>query len=275
MPTPPVPPLPPTSLKSKAEGIKKSFLGLKIFSNLKVIVTTLTIIIIIALSFLYYYYGVLLIPVSEFSGTTEKVGYGPENLGQENPGTPQTPEAPDLPETPQQPQLPEGEYTKITSYFPPAVLPTATKQGKCQLNSIAQPYRQDTWRCVAENKVYDPCFAIQEDKVICQMNPLVNDIFIIKLASPLLPKTAKDNWAWFLTFNDGTYCAPYTGRRPQVQNEEVYYGCKTPTGNQTMVILGELKKSTKWTARTAILLFQNNQWKVSSIKEMEVKEVWQ
>ena len=265
--------LPPST--DKTEETKKGFSGFKIFSNLKIIVTTVTIIIIIALSFLYYYYGTLLALVSDFSGTTEKVYPKAEIPGPQTPGIPQTPETPQLPEAPQQPQLPEGEYTKITSYFPPAVLPTTIKQGRCLLNSIAQPYRQDTWRCVADNKVYDPCFAIQEDKVVCQMNPLTSDIFLIKLTNPLLPKTTKDNWAWFLTFNDGTYCAPYTGKRPQVQGEEVYYGCKMPTGNQMMVILGELKKGVKWTAKTAILFLQNNQWKISSTKEVEVKEIWQ
>ena len=263
-------------LVEKIEEIKKRFSGFNIFSNLKVIITTITIIIIIALSFLYYYYGVLLAPMSDFSGITEKAYPKTETPEPQGSEIPQIPEAPQLPEAPQQPQLPEGQYTKVISYFPPAVLPSTTKVGKCLLNSIAHPYRQDTWRCVAENKVYDPCFAIQEDKVVCQMNPLVSsDIFLIKLTNPLLPKITKDNWAWFLNFEDGTYCAPYTGKRPQVQNEEVYYGCKMPTGNQTMVILGELKKGTKWTAKTAILFFQNSQWKISSVKEMEVKEVWQ
>ncbi|MDP2741187.1 MAG: hypothetical protein Q8O66_00660, partial [bacterium] len=256
------------------EEIKNRFLNVKIFSNITVIVTTITIIIIIALSFLYYYYGVLLTPVSDFSDVT--VNIPPKTETPENPTFPQPSEDPQLPEILPPPQLPEGEYTKIISYFPPAVLPSVIKEGKCLLNSIAHPYRQDTWRCVAENKVYDPCFAIQEDKVICQMNPLVDsDIFLIKLTNPLLPKITKDNWAWFLDFEDGTYCAPYTGKRPQVQGEEVYYGCKAKTGLETIVILGELKKGVKWTARTAVLIKQGLEWRIKSVKELEVKTAWQ
>ncbi|MEK7664518.1 MAG: hypothetical protein AAB361_00065 [Patescibacteria group bacterium] len=265
-----------------SEEIKKWFsnlnfsnLNLKIFSNLTVVITALTVIIIIALSFLYYYYGVLSIP-----GTGSEFSEGPAPMPKtEFPKPPETiepPEVPQSPEIPQPPQLPEGEYTKVISYFPPAALPAETKQGKCLLNSIAHPYRQDTWRCVAENKVYDPCFAIQENKVVCQMNPLINnDIFLINLTEPLLPKIEKDNWAWFLDFKDGTYCAPYTGKRPQVQGEEVYYGCRSKIATKVIVILGELKKGTKWTARTAVLFLQNNQWKIKSVKELEIKSVWQ
>ncbi len=269
--TAPTPPPPPPQ-KPISKEKKNSFLNFKIFSNLKVVIVTVTIIIIIALSFLYYYYGVLSIPVSEFTGTTERT---PPKTGApepQTPGIPQTPEASQLPEIPQQPQLPEGEYTKVTSYFPPAVLPTATKQGKCQLNSIAQPYRQDTWRCVAENKVYDPCFAIQEDKVVCQMNPLASDIFIIKLASPLLPKTAKDNWAWFLTFNDGTYCAPYTGRRPQVQGEEVYYGCKCHQETRQWLFWANLKRARSGQPEQRFCFYKTINGESAPLKKWKLKK---
>ncbi|MBI2054100.1 MAG: hypothetical protein HYT36_02100 [Candidatus Staskawiczbacteria bacterium] len=260
----------------KTEEIKKRFSDRIIVlknHNLTIIVTAVSIAIIIVLSFLYYYYGVRLAPASKSYG--EIVSVQPPPKKQELPPVP----VEKKPETPEVPNLPEGQYTKITSYTPSGKTIENIKEGKCMSYSIAQPFREDTWRCVVDNRSYDPCFAVDKDRMLCQNNPLrESDMFMVRLSDPPLPKVKKDNWAWFLTFDDGTYCAPYTGRRPQVEGEEVYYGCKMPAGNQTMVILGELKGGIKWIAKTAILFPQNlqkNQWRIVSTKEMEVKEVWQ
>lgn len=259
----------------KTEEMKKRFFDFLIVfktHNLTTIVTAVAITIIIILSFLYYYYGVRLAPASRSDIEIVSVQIPPKK--QEPAPIPEK-----KPEPPQLPNLPEGQYTKITSYTPLGKTIENIKEGKCMSYSIAQPFREDTWRCVVDNRSYDPCFAVDKDRMLCQNNPLKeSDMFLVKLTDAPLPKVKKDNWAWFLTFDDGTYCAPYTGRRPQVALEEVYYGCKMPAGNQTMVILGELKGGVKWTAKTAILFPQNlqkNQWRIVSTKEMEVKEVWQ
>lgn len=260
----------------KTEEAKKrfsDFITIIKTHNITTIITVAAIAVIIVLSFLYYYYGIRLVPESSDNIVVVTVPTPPKK--------PETPPVTENPEPPQPPNFPEGTYTKIVTYIPSALANSVKniKKGKCLSYSIAQPFREDTWRCVVENKSYDPCFAVDKDKMLCQNNPLKeSDMFLVNLTDPPLPRVEKDNWAWFLTFDDGTYCAPYTGRRPQVEGEEVYYGCKKPAGNQTMVILGELKRGIKWTAETAILSpqnLQNNQWKISSIKEMEVKQVWQ
>ena len=239
----------------------------KSFSVLTVIITVAATTIIIVLCFLYYYYAVTPIPEPEFLDITENSAKTTEIT--ENPALPELPA-----------ELSAEDSTNLIFYISPAILPSETKEGKCLANSAAQPYRQDAWKCAAGNQTYDPCFTAQENKVVCQMNPLIDSaIFLINLTEPLpepsIPKEIKDNWAWFIEFEDGTYCAPYTGAKPQVQTEEIYYGCKSNVKGQTIVILGELNKGVKWTARKAILLKEGQKTTIKSTEELDVKTVWQ
>ncbi len=182
-----------------------------------------------------------------------------------------------------QAEAPEVEpkfQTEVIIFKPPEVLPAEIKDGQCQLASIAQPYRQDAFRCLVLNKFYDPCFAVSDDVVYCKMNPLEqgND-FLIMLEEPVLPPVLpgiiKDNWAWFVELEDGTYCAPYTGAKPIIEGSQAYYGCKSNIQGQQVFLLGDLIKNSIWIAKTAIVIKEGGNSTVKSLEDSEIKRVWQ
>ena len=167
--------------------------------EIKKIIIAVAIIIILILAFLFYLFTVKSVP---------------------------------LPEMPVQKALP----TKLVKFAVPADLPSTQKAGECFASSIAQPFREDAFRCMVVNEIYDPCFKVPEgDFVYCQSNPIDFDSFLIKLTkklpAPEAPQQKQTNWAWFLKLEDGTVCSPFTGTRPffgQGESAQVaYYGCQS------------------------------------------------
>ncbi len=94
------------------------------------------------------------------------------------------------------PQEPQVIPTTVVRFTAPATLPTEEKAGNCWTASLAEPYREDAWRCTSGNVIYDPCFSAKggsasggETTVYCQMNPTVDSAFTIRLTKPLLLRT--------------------------------------------------------------------------------------
>lgn len=229
-----------------------------------IIITIFAILIIIALAFFYYYFASQLEPVRNLSPAVV------ETSPVKNP--PIIPEP--LPE-------PQAFATEVINFVPPVTLPAEIKEGDCQINSVAQPYRQDAWKCTVGKVVYDPCFStVLSDVVYCKMNPLQdgND-FLIKLAKPLpvplTPKNAQDNWAWFVELRDGTYCSPYTGPRPIINGQVAFYGCKSNAAGEQAVLMGDLKENLIWKAEKATLIKSGLKWVFKFLEEAEIKTVWQ
>lgn len=172
--------------------------------------------------------------------------------------------------------------TKIIKYVFSANLPQEIKEGVCISASIAQPYRNNAFRCQVENSIYDPCFAnLTNDKVVCQMNPLNSDIFMINLSEPLpenkLPEDIKNNWAWFLELEDGTICSPYTGTKPLINNEIAIYGCKAKVKGDLDVLIGDLIIGDIWTAKRMIVVRDNvgTGWDTKFLEVVNIKSIWQ
>lgn len=183
---------------------------------------------------------------------------------------------------PPKPAEPPAYITKVIKYSFPGILPAESKMGSCFAGSIAQPFRQDAFRCNAENSVYDPCFSNdKKDKVVCQMNPLKPDIFLINLSQPLPvsenPVNLKDNWAWFVELEDGTICSPYTGTRPLINKEPAHYGCKAKIKGDMDVLIGDLIKGQAWTAKRTIVTKDaaGTGWDTKSSEVVKIKTVWQ
>jgi flagellar basal body-associated protein FliL len=174
-------------------------------SVVTIIITVFAVIIIIVLAFLFYYYA----EKSRSLGAAELASLSGYQA---------------------QPLTDTSNFTKVISFQPSEILPSTIMSGNCWTNSIAQPYRKDAFRCMVENSIYDPCFTTnQEGFVFCQMNPLKAESFLIKLTEALpvveIPDEKQNNWAWFVKLKDGTYCSPYTGTRPFVDDKIAYYGC--------------------------------------------------
>ncbi|MEK7080257.1 MAG: hypothetical protein AAB925_00275 [Patescibacteria group bacterium] len=219
-----------------------------------IIITFFAIVVIIALAFFYYYLAVK--------------PYPSDNAFL------------NIPETVPAPKV-ESFSTEVINFVPPAILPAEIKEGDCQINSVAQLYRLDAFKCFANKVAYDPCFSTGlSDIVYCKMNPLEqgND-FLIKLTKPLppplTPKNIQDNWAWFVELRDGTYCSPYTEARPIFQGQAAFYNCKSNTAGEQIILMGDLKKDLIWTTEKAILVKSGSSWVIKSSEEAEVKTVWQ
>lgn len=258
-PTPPPPPAPPAPPKPRFTpppppqfAPRKPKKGI---ATIAIVIAIVASIIIIGLMFVYYY--VLTHEVS----TTPVVNIPTQTPAAQSP-------------------TPVGFVTNVIHYAFPQTLPPQTKDGYCWVSSVAQPYRADAFRCMVDNSVYDPCFAGQTAGfVVCQMNPLLQgNAFVIKLTKPLpqiSPVQAKENWAWFIEFEDGTFCAPYTGTKPFVAGYDIYYGCKSNTPGQTVVLLGELIKGDVWMAKKAVIAKNGATSTVVSQTDVRVKTIWQ
>ncbi len=234
----------------------------KKYSVSTIIITVLAVIIILVLAFLFFYYSTTPAPI-----VLQQVS---------------------APVVKKEPPVSQIVPTDIIKFAPPETLPTIQKNGKCFASSVAQPFRQDAFRCMVGNSIYDPCFeTTQKGAVFCQMSPFSSDSFLIKLTQALpkasVPQTAQDNWAWFLTLKDGTQCSPFTGTRPFFGTgpdaKVAYYGCKSNDKTQQIVLLGDLTQGTVWTAAEAILTkpggVPSGSWTIQSTQQVEVDTVWQ
>jgi len=228
-----------------------------------VAVTIISVIIILVLAFLFYYFTVKLSLTNDEespSGNTNQVS------------------------------KPAVVPTNVITFLPPETLPSTQQSGNCFANSIAQPFRQDAWRCTVGNAISDPCFETAPSTgsgqakgfVFCQMNPLTSDSFLIKLTkalpSPEAPVNKQTNWAWFLTLKGGIICSPFTGTRPFFgagpDAQVAYYGCKSDNKDQQIVLLGDLIEGNVWKANEAILIKTGTAWTISSTQQVDIETVW-
>ena len=122
--------------------------------------------------------------------------------------------------------------TTVINFTIPDTLPTVKKQGYCWVNSVAHPYRADAWRCIVGDEIFDPCFSsAKNDFVFCQPDPAdQNSAFLITpltrpLPKPSVPSAVKDNWAWYMQLEDGTYCGPCVMNLPEISGL-AYYHCQ-------------------------------------------------
>lgn len=107
--------------------------------------------------------------------------------------------------------------TEVSLYRPltdateqsPAII--AKKAGQC-IEQSKLIKREDAWRCVAENQVYDPCF-VQPYKmeVICPSSPWAHQAIQIKVAFPLdnkqhQPLDMSRTLPWAIELTSGDKC---------------------------------------------------------------------
>lgn len=212
----------------------------KSYTALTIVITVLAIIIILVLAFLFYYYSTKPLPSSyqnlaSLSGALEQQDSG----------------------------MPEISATNVIKFLPPEILPEEQKEGSCFASSAAAPFRNDAWRCIAENTIYDPCFKTSKKGMLfCQMNPLAIGSFLIsiseQLPEPSSMESLKNNWAWFLKLKNGTYCLPLAETAPVAEGEDVVFECSDK------VLLSDLAEGAVWTAKI-----------INSLEKVEIETVWQ
>ena len=165
--------------------------------------------------------------------------------------------------------------TEVIKYTP--TIPTdEEREGRCWTSSLAVA-REDAWRCMVGNQIFDPCFAVGSDQaIVCGTDPVTNKSgFRLKLTEPLpapdLPPQVKENYkGWLIQLTDGTMCGYATGATGGVNGERANYLCSDKS-----VILGDLKPSQVWTAKKAILESGPNGFSIKESQIVTIHTVWQ
>lgn len=125
-------------------------------------------------------------------------------------------------------------------------------KGTCWTTSQVNSARPNTWRCQAENIVYDPCFknpVREQNSVVCMQNPWDKSVMIIELDSPL-PVThnymlnTQNASPWALELSNGKLCILSIGPNVKVAGMAANYSC----GSGAIVIGSINRNHQKWSA---------------------------
>jgi hypothetical protein len=165
--------------------------------------------------------------------------------------------------------------TQVIQYVP-AVPSGAEQQGRCWTSSLAVA-RDDAWRCMVGNEIFDPCFAVSSAQtIVCDADPATNKPgFVLKLTEPLpapdVPAQVKQSYqGWLVQLSDGTICSYATGATTGVNGERVNYLCSDKWG-----LLGDLHPGRVWTADKVIIEVGPNGPTLKQSETVTIRTVWQ
>jgi hypothetical protein len=105
-----------------------------------------------------------------------------------------------------------------------------TVTGSCWERSLSDPWRDDTWRCISDRFIYDPCFNYSSAYVLCAADPWATQVTRMDLTSPLnyrlneLRKSGPPFWA--MTLATGVECVLLPGANGVVAGQRVNYSCQ-------------------------------------------------
>jgi hypothetical protein len=125
-------------------------------------------------------------------------------------------------------------------------------EGRCFAASAATGARPDAWRCMAGNRILDPCFeGTREGSTVlaCVRSPWDGAVALLALSEPL-PSTPRQDQAvpdgrpWALELADGSRCTFLTGATSAVAGLRVNYGCE---GGTTWVVGDVDRRLPAWT----------------------------
>jgi hypothetical protein len=132
-----------------------------------------------------------------------------------------------------------GQRTQLSIYAPfsasgtPTVRVTNTVRGHCWTGSLAAA-REDAWRCMSGNFIYDPCFssASAQGIVLCPATGPWNSAAIEIRLTRSLPnqygnkgKPSTSGLPWALVTMSGWKCRLATGATTVVDGRRANYGC--------------------------------------------------
>ena len=171
-----------------------------------------------------------------------------------------------------------GEATEVIRFVPAPPEGSAAREGSCFGNSLAAQGREDSWRCIERNQIYDPCFALDPEVIVCGANPSNGTPgFELTLTEPLpsldVPAAAVAAAAtngWLVRLADGTICGFATGATGGVDDKRANYSC-----TDQRWILGDLTPGTVWMAHVATISVDADGWHADPREEAPIAVVWQ
>ncbi|SRR5579875_1384368 len=190
-------------------------------------------------------------------------------------------------EKPAAPAAPQRTEVVIFNPSPPPVI---EDNGRCWTDSVAVN-RPGVWRCMRENMIFDPCFAIAHEpqRVICGADPTKGERgFVLKLTEPLpaqLPLADRSARPWLIELADGSICSAATGTMAAIEGESVRYPCTGPkldTGGKELVytgLLGTMYPGKLWTADQVWFTVEPNEeglpYKLTKRQTVAIRRVWE
>jgi len=182
--------------------------------------------------------------------------------------------------------------TQVMVFKPALPENVQSKSGYCFSESIAYT-RSGAWRCMVDNTIYDPCFNSDDGSVICDANPITYQSgFVLKLTKPL-PVSNSDsthpmflsqyNNGWIIKLADGSFCRPYTGSLPIVNQVAVKYSCSDSSncsnnGNCPYMtgLLDSITTGKVWTATKIFYsVFPGTGIQIQRTQSVAITTVWQ
>jgi hypothetical protein len=124
-------------------------------------------------------------------------------------------------------------YRAFTPSGSPAIQVTESVMGHCFSGSLAAN-RNDAWRCLSKNFLYDPCFSSSKARgiVLCPaaawkrtgLKIVLSKGLPTKFGNKRAPSTQGLPWA-METFS-GIKCSAFTGTAPALDGHAGRYGCR-------------------------------------------------
>ena len=156
--------------------------------------------------------------------------------------------------------------------FKPTTIPTEAQTGSCFTNAIGLG-REDAYRCMVENQIYDPCFAVDEaPTVVCGANPATGEIgFVLQLTEPLpAPDLGQLAMPWLVQLADGQVCGLMTGTVLGVDDRIAPYGCPDRS-----YLFEDFQQGEVWMAEKAVFGVNENGYFVEQSEMVPISVVWQ
>ncbi len=161
--------------------------------------------------------------------------------------------------------------TEVINYTPTEI-PTETQSGSCFGSAIGLG-REDAYRCMVGNQIYDPCFVVDDEPtVVCGANPTTGETgFVLELTEPLpAPDVGNLSMPWLIELADGTVCGLMTGTVVGVDDRTAPYGC--PDGTY---LFEDFQQGQVWMAEQAVIDLGDDGFVVTESEMVPIRTVWQ
>lgn len=170
----------------------------------------------------------------------------------------------------------DSPNTELVHFVPAKPDPASARPGFCFGSSLTVPNRSDAWRCSAADQLYDPCFSVDAEVIVCGADPSREmNGFQLELTAPLpghdeAPSSPGSTDGWMIKLTDETICTYATGGTVVVDGKRANYAC-----GDSRWIMGSLTRSDQWTAQVASLTPTDAGWRVEDTRIVGVSVVWQ
>jgi len=156
--------------------------------------------------------------------------------------------------------------------FKPTTIPAETQTGSCFASAIGLG-REDAYRCMVDNQIYDPCFAVDDaPTVVCGANPATGETgFVLQLTEPLpAPDLGQVSMPWLVELADGQVCGLMTGTVLGVDDRIAPYGCPDRS-----YLFEDFQQGEVWMAEKAVFGVNENGYFVEQSEMVPISVVWQ